>query len=183
MIRLVLPLISVPVIAIAGVAAYFSTSETGAKVSAYEEMRNNVSKVEHYSKLLKFELLKIHDGVTLNYTALNQYKPDIESTIRKIRKSSAFDSDQMLFFRFEDFASSRIAENSNVETFKTISSLYRNSETNFAVQSDAILEELANRRTLDDASRNWLRRYVTLSRELQRWAAADVEVPEAPQLS
>ena len=56
--RLILPLISVAIFAIAGIAAYFWTSETSAKVIAYDEMRKNINKVEHYSKLLKFELLK-----------------------------------------------------------------------------------------------------------------------------
>ena len=177
--RLILPLISVAVFAIAGIAAYFSTSETSAKVIAYDEMRKNVNKVEHYSKLLKFELLKIHDGVTLNYTKLDRYKPIIGNTISEIRKNPIFDSDQMLFFRFEDFAASRIAENANVESFKTISSLYRNSETNFAVQSEAILNALADRPRLDDAAKEWLRHYVKLSRDLRSWITTYTDTADA----
>jgi signal transduction histidine kinase len=181
--RTVLSLISVPVFAIAGVAAYLWTNETGAKVGAYAEMRTNINKVEYYSKLLKLELLKIHDGVVLNYTTLNKYKPLIEEIIQRLKKNSALDSDQVLYFRFEDFISSRIAETTSVEAFKTVSSLYRNSETNFAEQSEAILQGFATRARLDAASSAWLRRYVKIARDLRNdtiVASTDV-AEEMPQ--
>jgi signal transduction histidine kinase len=183
MIRIGLPLISFAAITVAGAAAYLWTNESGAKISAYEEMRKNIDQVENFSKLFNVELLKIHDGIILNYTTLNQYKPKIESIIEKIRKNPVLSSDQKLLFRFEYFATSRTMEISNVEAFKTVSSLYRNSEMNFAELSATILQDLATRPRLDGASADWLRRYVGISRDLRTWVAPPSKegVEDAPQ--
>ena len=167
--RIMFALLSFWLLIVGGVVAYFWTSESGAKIAAYEELRKTVSKIEHFSRLSKLELLKIHNGIVLNYTALARYEDEIRILIGEIRKNPAYNSDEMLYFRFEGFASARIAEDLSVESFKTISALLRNSQAKFAEESEAILLGLTVQPKLDALAVDWLRNYVALTIQLRSW--------------
>lgn len=166
--RLVASLFVAPVLIIAaGIATSFWKGKIEEKVLSYERFRNKINEIEHYSKLSKLELLKIHNRIVLNFTEISLYAQKADDLIAEIRESALLDADETLYFKFENFAAGRLDENASINTFKAASALHQNAQSNFAEQSIAVLEDLASRPRLDAEGATWLRAYADLERKLQ----------------
>ena len=161
--RLALYAVAFSGVAVAGSAAYVSVQDSGGKLEAYETLRQQVNEIEHYSKMSKLELLKIQQGVVLNYGAVSEYEGRIEKLIAIVRNSPAIVSDTSgAYFELESFIQSRLAENASIERFKSVAALLRNAETNYTEQSRALLQDIAKTQRLDDAMTRWIRRYIEI---------------------